>query len=315
MHFQDYGHFHDSQRANKMLVAVVLMMAQQRSAVTAVPDADSPTCATNGSACPLPRWPVTYNLTESTIMYVFNCDNRHPAIQCDKLLYNQSGQPWGLIGIDWQISAGIWSQGGWPNAYPGEQTMIDNCKQIKQLGQATRCMIYQNLEAALQWHESNRAFMNDPTRAEWFVAWHDAHNKSNGTIYDGSYGGCAPCWNDGKFPWGGGCAPDLSKIHEKYPGSRCFGATYFWNFTSSAAQDAVLQSFVGVVESAGEFVDGLFTGTSSLIARTIRPPFPVCSVCYRLLCGGIQTTLAGSPTSTKASKKCSTSAEITRRVT
>ena len=225
-------------------------------------DADSPTCATNGQPCVLPPWPPTYNLTESTILYYFNCDNREPPLECDDKLIDQPGQPWGLAGIDWQISAGLWSKSGTPNDYPGELTMIDNCRQLKQLGQAKRCMIYQNLEVALQWHESQRALMEDPALAAWFVSWHDDLNISNGTHYNQAYGGCTNSWPPPPHspPWGwGNYDPDLNNILDIYPGSRCFGGQFLWNLTSSEAQDTVFQSIIGVVESAGEFVDGLFT--------------------------------------------------------
>jgi hypothetical protein len=235
--------------------------AQRRPHVV---DADSPTCAVNGKPCPLPPWPATYNLTESTIMYYFNCDNRNPPLECDDKLINQPGQPWGIVGIDWQISAGLWSKCGFPQTYPGELTMIENCAQIKQLGQAKRCLIYQNLEVALQWHESQRALMNDARLADWFVSWHNSQNVSNGTHFNSAYGGCTGCWNvpggpNGKaWPWSA-CDANLDNIHETSPGSRCFGSQFLWNFTSREAQDTILQSIIGVVESGGDFVDGLFT--------------------------------------------------------
>ena len=164
----------------------------------------------------------------------------------------------GLVGIDWQISAGLWSKSGFPQTYPGELTMVQNCAQIKQLGQAFRCMIYQNLEVALQWHESQRALMNDPRLAGWFVSWHDAKNVSNGTHFNSAYGGCSGCWPNPPWPWGA-CDANLDNIHDTAPGSRCFGGQFLWNFTTPEAQDSVLQSMLGVVESGGDFVDGLFT--------------------------------------------------------
>jgi hypothetical protein len=49
-------------------------------------------------------------------------------------------------------------------------------------GKATRCMIYHNFELALEWLESQRAAMYDPTKRDLFLQW------PNGTLYSrGSY--------------------------------------------------------------------------------------------------------------------------------
>ena len=39
------------------------------------------------------------------------------------------------------------------------------------------------MELALEWLESQRAVMYDPTKADWFLQYTDGHGNKNGTIY------------------------------------------------------------------------------------------------------------------------------------
>ena len=220
--------------------------------------AGSPSCAVNGAPCALPTWEPTYNLTESSVYYVFFGSGLDPPMWPGDELFNRTGEFWGLLGIDWQISHGRWSSSGVPNTYNGQAVMIENCKQAKVLGQAKRCMIYENLEWAFQWHESERALMLDPAKKGYFVPWHDARGASNGTVFLSYYGDCTPCWriNSTLGDWGT-CAPDLAAIRPR-PGSWCYGAEFAWNLTTPEAFDEVLEVILAVVEGGGGFVDGLF---------------------------------------------------------
>lgn len=55
-------------------------------------------------------------------------------------------------------------------------------------GKAARCFIYHNMELALEWEETQRAAMYDPTKADYFLQYTDGMGHKNGTIYNGQSG-------------------------------------------------------------------------------------------------------------------------------
>ena len=87
--------------------------------------------------------------------------------------------------------------------------MIENCRRLKRSGKATRCFICvsmwlclrisiacvfrptsnsrcaadHNLELALEWLESQRMVMNDPSKRDWFIQYAGNDGKKNGTVY------------------------------------------------------------------------------------------------------------------------------------
>jgi len=87
----------------------------------------------------------------------------------------------------------------------------------------TRVFIYHNTELALQWLESQRAVMYDPTKAHWFLQYTDGKGNKNGTIYN-------------------------EHIHQ--------GDQYFWDFRVPEATAYFVSSIVESVSSP--YVDGSF---------------------------------------------------------
>lgn len=115
----------------------------------------SPSCATNGRPCPPPNWEPEWNLTRSTVVQPWCRDVFTPS------------HPWGLISLAWDCS----EDGA------EEAATVANCTDLKARGIASRCFMYHNQELALRWLESQRAAMDDPARAGWFLRW------PNGTLY------------------------------------------------------------------------------------------------------------------------------------
>jgi hypothetical protein len=110
-----------------------------------------------------------------------------------------------------------------------EAATRENCRRLKASGKATRCLLYHNFELALEWLESQRAVMYDPTKRDLFLQW------PNGTLYSrGSYP-----------PW-------------VRPG---IGMMLYWNYSNPAAGDYVISSILASVN--GTDVDGTFTDDSS----------------------------------------------------
>jgi hypothetical protein len=100
--------------------------------------------------------------------------------------YFEPAQPWGLVSIDWSVAKSVWWGGNSTagrNQSTCEATMIDNCRRLKRGGKAKRCFIYHNLELALEWLESQRKVMNDPSKRDWFIQYAGSDGQKNGTVY------------------------------------------------------------------------------------------------------------------------------------
>jgi hypothetical protein len=171
----------------------------------------SPTCALNGVPCPTPTWTPTWNLTQSTI------------IQPSSPSYFMPNHSWGLISLDWTVADSIWYQGDTQNT-SCEATSITGCKMLKEAGLATRCFIYHNSELALQWLESQRVVMQDPSYQDFFLRYTDGKGNKIGEIYNEPI---------------------------KY------GNQYFWDYTNSSAAQYYITSILSTLTDPA--VDGTFT--------------------------------------------------------
>ena len=65
-----------------------------------------------------------------------------------------------------------------------EATLSENCRRIKAVSPGTRCLLYHNLELALQSFESQRAVMYDPSFQDWFIQYTDGKGNKNGVTYN-----------------------------------------------------------------------------------------------------------------------------------
>ena len=150
------------------------------------------TCALdNNPPCPPPNWDVTYNLTLSTICQPGNGANT------ESYFIPPPDKPWGFISLDWSIAESIWQK---PNRNDStvEATSITGCQLIKNSSNPkTRCLIYHNMNTALQVIESNRAVMYDPSKKDWWLQYTDGKGNKNGTIYNShlSTGGDQYFWD------------------------------------------------------------------------------------------------------------------------
>lgn len=117
-----------------------------------------------------PTWEPNWNLTETMATYI---EPRTPSPSWANLSH-----VYGLVGLDWLNANGIW----WDQTPAGrnrtrcEAVSVENCRRLKAAGLAKRCMIYHNLELALEWEESQRSVMYDQRKASYFLRY------SNGTI-------------------------------------------------------------------------------------------------------------------------------------
>lgn len=190
-----------------------------------------PSCATTDAdpPCPLPTWEPTWQMNRSTICQPGNTDGYLNATEAAR---------WGLVSLDWSIANRVWNTG--LNNATGAATLVEQCRQIKEasaaLGTATKCFVYRNTELALQWMEPQRAVMQDPAFAGWFLQYQPGNpsNTPPGTLYNEPAGAPAAGF-----------------------------AQYFWNYSNPDAFAYVLWlSEQGSLGTASPYVDGTFLDDS-----------------------------------------------------
>jgi hypothetical protein len=183
---------------------------------------------------PPPRWGPNWNLTQATVVQPGGGEANKANQTAGPGHYwtPAAGHTWGLVQIDSSIAAcrtGAHADPDFGHPHHGNTTQCEaasreNCRRLKATGKATRCMIYHNFELALEWLESQRAAMYDPTKRDLFLQW------PNGTLY-----------SRGSYPDG-------------------IGMMLYWNYSNPAAGDYVVASILASVN--GSDVDGTFTDDS-----------------------------------------------------
>eukprot|EP01052_Picozoa_sp_SAG31_P048234 SAG31_NODE_10002_length_1198_cov_1.023658_1_plen_307_part_01 len=158
-----------------------------------------------------PTWTPNWNLTEST------------TIQPSGDSYFMPNHTWGLISLDWSVARSVWFKNG-RNKTNCEEVSTEGCRKLKAAGKASKCFIYHNMELALEWEESQRKVMYDPTKADYFLQYTDGFAHKNGTIYQ----------------------EDIQ-----------FGDQFFWDFTNPEAADYFISATVSSLNDPA--VDGTFT--------------------------------------------------------
>ena len=191
-------------------VAAALLVPAARAALP------SPTCALNGLPCAPPTWAPTWNLTQSTVC------------QPSGNSYFMPNHTWGLVSLDWSVSRSNWFIGGNTSNTTCEATSRKGCQMLKDAGKATRCFIYHNSELALEWLETQREAINDPTKQDYFLQYLPGNpgNKPVGTVYDEP---------------------------------RAEGRQLFWNHSNPAAVQYYITSVLASLEADGGVADGSFT--------------------------------------------------------
>ena len=66
------------------------------------------------------------------------------------------------------VHGSIWMKNG-RNKTNCEAVSTEGCRRLKTSGKASKCFIYHNMELALEWEESQRAVMYDPSKADYFL--------------------------------------------------------------------------------------------------------------------------------------------------
>lgn len=213
----------------KSLAVEALCSSGSGSALPMVP----PCSMTQGTPpCPLPAWEPVWQLNKSTICQPANVESFLNATEAAR---------WGLVSLDWTIASSVWLGNGNVSNMTGAATLVEQCRQIKVVDPDTKCFVYRNTELALEWMEPQRAVMDDPAFASWFLQYQPGNpeNITAGTPYNEDAGG---------------------------PASGC--RQFFWNYSNEDAFQYVLSvSEQGMWGTSSEWVDGTFLDDSQAVPQ------------------------------------------------
>ena len=108
-----------------------------------------------------PPFPPTWQLNQSTIIHTSNKSGWTDTA---------SAARFGIISFDAQNAEAIWLT---PNRSQctAEEAMIEQARRVKAASPSTKVLVYRNVMWALQWLSSNRAAMEDPAKADFFLQY------------------------------------------------------------------------------------------------------------------------------------------------
>ena len=245
------------------------------------------TCALNASAsCPLPPWPATYNLSQSSIVYQPWCVDDGDPYLCTALI-NVSGwwaragnrdagsfreAHWGLISLDDSTSTLLWQQPGDVLSASAQEVMLANCEHVKANGWADRCFVYDNMVNSLSWYKTHREKMLDNATWHWFNTMENSNASQGLTNLTGQpyqeTGGVVPLWNlppqspdpalQWTWPLEAARLPCFAR-GDCNTTARGGGFGLYWNYSVPGVSDWRLADDVAFVLRGGDGVDGLFT--------------------------------------------------------
>jgi hypothetical protein len=254
------------------------------------------TCALNSSAaCPLPPWPPTWNLTQSTIIYQPWCINDGNPFLCTGLFnlsawysdpsYRDKGSVkeahFGLVSIDDSTSTQMWAgttyggaTPGDPNTFAAQKAMLDNCNFVKKNGWADRCFVYDNMVVSLGWYETHRARMQDE-ESSWPMF--NIMNNNNASLGLANYSGLpfveplgtvTPCWllpnTSAGFDQHEWCGPMEALRLPCFARGACNvssgdgeGVSFYWNYSNPITTPWRVADNLAFVLAGGDGVDGV----------------------------------------------------------
>eukprot|EP00041_Stephanoeca_diplocostata_P008139 m.117954 g.117954 ORF g.117954 m.117954 type:complete len:465 (+) comp17191_c0_seq14:210-1604(+) len=215
------------------------------------PETDSPSCALNTTRpCPLPKWKIQWNLAASTAIGLYNATGYFNASDAAR---------WGLVSFDWNNARSLWTHR--LEKQGCEESMVEQCRQVKEVNPFTKCFVYRNTELALEWMTSQHEVM-DASHAGYFLQF---QATSNGSVAE-------------KCAAAGPCVKNTSSVSGDY--CCAFGSVYaegntyveksmlstwrqfFWDFRNESLQSWWVNNFIlGIngVGSSGKWVDGVFS--------------------------------------------------------
>ena len=183
-----------------------------------------------------------------------------------------------------------WHPAGMPcNVTTGATTLVEQCRQIKAVDPTTKCFVYRNTELALEWLEPQRAVMDDPTKASFFLreccaayciyrlrvgsrGMTQVSEKRFFSPLSKARNCCLPNLKLARGaeyqPGNPGGVPAGTIYNEDAggPGSGC--RQYFWNYSNPDVVEYVLAvSEQGVLGTGSKFVDGTFLDDSQAIPQ------------------------------------------------
>ena len=263
-------------------------LSRSRATATARDTSSFPvTCALNSSAtCPLPPWPATYNLSQSSIVYQPWCiDNGDPYL-CTNLINisawwgrseNRADNSWreahwGLISLDDSTSTNVWQQPGDVVSASAQEVMLANCNHVKENKWADRCFVYDNMVNGLGWYRTHREKMLNASTYYFFNLMSNENATQGLQNWTGlpyqETGGVVPIWDspptspDPTLQWTWPLEDARLPCYARGDCNKTAGGggvCMYWNYSRPGVIDWRVGDNLAFVRAGGDGVDGLFT--------------------------------------------------------
>ena len=233
-----------------------------------------------GGPCPPPQWDPVWELNKSTTPLT-PWGPEIAAGNIPSFVDPKNASRWGWMTFDWSDANAIW-QDEFPHM--NEAVLLEQCKKVKALGTGTKCMVYRNVELALQWQETSRAAMTQENAdAGWFLkfknqadcdtsapcsiaAYHNIINQSAPLVPCNnkapiSAPNCVYCCNFTDVynePIGGSWPPGQFPPHSRFGNNALGDGQFFWDFRNKDVQDYFAEK-VMLAGMMHDEIDGTFT--------------------------------------------------------
>jgi len=185
-----------------------------------------------GSAYLLPKWPPTYNMSQSTIIQPCNYSGYFSP--------EFSGK-WAIISYDWSNAKQMWANQKPMNC---EDMLLKQAQATKQYSNTNHVWVYRNLVKALPWFEEVREKILDSNYAGWFLKFkpQGPYHVSNCTT-EANITKCSQFYHDKEqtpgHPHGDGDCIDVCDCGEGLP---C--GEYLFDHRNASLQDFLINTFI-----------------------------------------------------------------------
>eukprot|EP00054_Salpingoeca_dolichothecata_P010503 m.58577 g.58577 ORF g.58577 m.58577 type:complete len:407 (-) comp19026_c0_seq2:20-1240(-) len=185
---------------------------------------------------PMPAWPATYKMNQSTLIMACN----------ESSFFNaELAATYGVADFDWSNAKSVWSQ---QRPMDCQERLIAQAKMVKEINPSTRVMVYRNLVKALPWYTSIREKITDPNYSGWFLHFNTSHPHvptDNTTLYHDHEQTPDPAMCHGPCDCGVPCGE------------------YLWDHRNASLRDWIINEYIlGDAGMGSPYVDGMYIDDS-----------------------------------------------------
>ena len=198
-----------------------------------------------------PKWPVTYQMNESTIIMICNYSGYLSKEILPKLTR------FAIVDVDWSNANAVWVN---ESPMTCQQALLTQAKAIKAVNPKTKVFVYRNLAKALPWFFDPREKLLDPDYKSWFLPFKpnisynvpSCTNYSNSSYHDNK---CSDFYHD---EWHRTPEHPSQCINECDCGKGLPCGEYVWDHRNKTLQQWLTDVFImGPSENNGQNSTGL----------------------------------------------------------